>query len=164
MLWLRYVSTWIVQLMGRKFFDQSKIFKDALARTIGFRSDACGTLSDIALAHALVNEACFVICPCCYRSNPYLQIPVTWVERDKQPQAHLKVEDWLRVDKTSLDALKHVAETQGNIPLANVAIHSICSLRVESFLSRSRRPYKVTIKTFPIAFSTRNFCLVGVHT
>ena len=35
---------------------------------------ACGALSDVALGHAAREGAGFVICPCCFRSNPQLRV------------------------------------------------------------------------------------------
>ena len=37
---------------------------------------ACGVLSDVALGHASCFLASFVICPCCFCSNPNLLVSV----------------------------------------------------------------------------------------
>lgn len=41
---------------------------------------ACGHLSDVALGHAVQNEADFCIVPCCFSSNPHLRVFDTPVE------------------------------------------------------------------------------------
>jgi SAM-dependent methyltransferase len=119
---------------------------------------ACGTLSDVALGHAAVHEACFVVSPCCFQSNPNLLVPLS-------PKLGLinriSVEDWLSVDTNDYSALKLLAEVQGDTVLASEAMHTICALRLAAFMQRTTKPVQVSIQTFPIAFSGRNFCLVG---
>jgi Methyltransferase domain len=127
---------------------------------------ACGTLSDVALEQAVAHEAGFVICPCCFRSNPHLQIPPR--SENDQP---ISVEKWLGIHDDSHDdwsALTSLAEVQGDIQLSQRAIHTICALRAAAFNHHSstgtnkKRPnVHADIKTFPMAYSTRNFCLVG---
>lgn len=117
----------------------------------------CGHLSDIALAHALQNKAGFVIVPCCFNSNPYLKIPV---KKDHQP-----VPEWLNIPENDWAELKLLAEIQGDITLANRAIATICAIRADAcpqtMASPSSSSSLVSIKRFPIEFSTRNTVLVG---
>jgi 2-polyprenyl-3-methyl-5-hydroxy-6-metoxy-1,4-benzoquinol methylase len=122
---------------------------------------ACGALTDVALGHAISNAACFVICPCCFRSNPTLQ--VTLPSAGPSGIDRIRVEEWLGVDPIDYDVLKLLAEVQGDIALANQAIHTICALRASALAIRSERQVNVAIRTFPMAFSSRNFCLVGSY-
>jgi Methyltransferase domain len=119
---------------------------------------ACGALSDVALGHAAVHEACFVVSPCCFQSNPRLLVPLspTFGSMDR-----IRVEEWLSVDANDYNALKILAEVQGDTALASEAMHTICALRSAAFIRRATKPVQVSIRTFPIAFSGRNFCLVG---
>lgn len=59
---------------------------------------ACGTLSDVALSHAANHGASFVVCPCCFRSNPHLCVPVQ--------REFLSANEWLGVDADYFDAIK----------------------------------------------------------
>lgn len=111
---------------------------------------ACGHLSDVALAHAVQHEAGFVICPCCFLSNPTLNIPGTGE----------KVEDFLDIPSSEWWALKYLAEVQGDAKLSSEAIHTICAVRADA-VSRKSSNCLVDIKSFPIQYSTRNICLVG---
>lgn len=122
---------------------------------------ACGALTDVALGHAIVNSACFVICPCCFRSNPQLQVNLQSTEGTGIDC--VRVDDWLGVDPIDYDALKLLAEVQGDMALANQAIHSICALRASALKRSSNNLVNVSIRTFPVAFSSRNFCLVGSY-
>jgi len=118
---------------------------------------ACGALTDVAMGHATDNGAAFVICPCCFKSNPLLKVSsYKGGQRRRMP-----VDQWLAVDPSRYDLLKLTAEVQGDISLANEAIHSICALRAAAIEARSESCLKVSIKSFPVAFSSRNFCLVG---
>jgi len=126
---------------------------------------ACGVLSDVALGHATCQGAGFVVCPCCFRSNPHLRVSMP---SDMSGQTKLVTpEEWLNVDPTQYDALKQLAELQGDIKLAGEGMHSVCGLRamaVESLWHNPEIPKSnidISIKTFPIGFSTRNICLVG---
>jgi hypothetical protein len=114
---------------------------------------ACGALTDIALSHAVENKAAFVICPCCFQSNSHLLI-----------QRETPIEDWLGVAQKDYSALKLLAEVQGNQPLASQSTHAICALRAAAVERHSLGSIRSTVKTFPIAFSTRNFALVGTLT
>ena len=111
---------------------------------------ACGHLSDVALAHAIQHEAGFVICPCCFLSNPTLSIPGTGE----------KVEDFLDIPSSEWWALKYLAEVQGDATLSSEAIHTICAVRADA-VSRKSPNCLIDIKSFPIQYSTRNICLVG---
>jgi SAM-dependent methyltransferase len=119
---------------------------------------AYGALSDVALGHAVLNQASFVICPCCFRSNPQLRVPSGYANNTRQL---VSVDDWLSVSFTEYDALKVLAEVTGDIHLASRAMHTICALRLAAAERHSVTPMDVAIKTFPIGFSTRNYCLVG---
>jgi 2-polyprenyl-3-methyl-5-hydroxy-6-metoxy-1,4-benzoquinol methylase len=77
---------------------------------------ACGALTDVALGHAVTNQAAFVICPCCFASNPHLRLP--------NGQA---VEEWLGVPAVDFSTVKRLAEIQSDQNLASRAIYTICS-------------------------------------
>jgi len=109
---------------------------------------ACGHLSDVALGHAVHHKAGFVICPCCFSSNPELRV-----------RGEL-VEDFLSISSTQWTALKYLAEVQGDTSLASRAIHTVCAVRAEA-VSR-KYDCTVQIKSFPIQYSTRNAVLVGL--
>jgi len=111
---------------------------------------ACGHLSDVALAHAVQRGAGFVICPCCFRSNPHLRIPIT----------RNVVEDWLGVPSQDWNALKLLAEVQGDVLLQSQAMATICAIRANAASLKSG--VHVSIKSFPIQYSTRNICIVGM--
>jgi 2-polyprenyl-3-methyl-5-hydroxy-6-metoxy-1,4-benzoquinol methylase len=110
---------------------------------------ACGHLSDIALGHAVHHRAAFVICPCCFASNPHLRIPVSGEA----------VEDFLGISSCEWKALKSIAEVQGDSKLSSRAMHTICAIRAEALGQKTGLSIKV--KSFPIQYSTRNICLVG---
>ena len=83
----------------------------------------------------------------------------------------VSADDFLEVDAESYTSLKQLAELQGDIELASKAMHTIIALRaaaVDRLWSSSKRGSQekiyTSIKTFPIGFSTRNFCLVGKYT
>lgn len=120
---------------------------------------ACGALTDVAMGHAVVNRACFVICPCCFRSNPLLRVGLPTIDRSGCNR--VGVDEWLGVDPSDYDALKLLAEVQGDMALANQAIHTICALQAAALQRTCRSNVEVSIRTFPVAFSSRNFCLVG---
>ena len=76
----------------------------------------------------------------------------------------------------TLDALLRAAEIQGDGATSEAAIHSLSALRASAATARWRDAWEreaanaggasissldVRIRTFPIGFSTRNFCLVG---
>jgi hypothetical protein len=119
-----------------------------------------------ALGHAVSQGAGFVICPCCFRSNPHLRVP--YLNDDKAVQL-VTAEEFLGVDTDLYSSLGQLAELQGDIKLASKAMHTINALRAAAVdrLWRSKRgsqeKIKTSIKTFPIGFSTRNFCLVGKY-
>mmetsp|Transcript_46459 Transcript_46459/g.98545 ORF Transcript_46459/g.98545 Transcript_46459/m.98545 type:complete len:815 (+) Transcript_46459:84-2528(+) len=124
---------------------------------------ACGALTDVALGHAVCQGAGFVICPCCFQSNPHLRVSIPTDEgRELVMSSH-----WLDVDSSLYEHLKQLAELQGDYQMAGKAMHTICGLRlkaVDRLWHSSRWPsaeLDIAIKTFPIGFSTRNFCLVG---
>ena len=122
---------------------------------------ACGTLSDIALGHAVSHGAGFVICPCCFLSNSHLRVPTA------KGNPLITAEEWLQVEPKHYEPLKQVAELQGDMNLASTGMHSICAMRAASvsrLWKNARWPdstISTTIKSFPIGFSTRNLCLVG---
>ncbi|KAL9184313.1 hypothetical protein ACHAXT_002399 [Thalassiosira profunda] len=126
---------------------------------------ACGVLSDVALGHAACQGAGFVICPCCFRSNPHLRVSLP-ADADGGVEL-VTAEEWLDVDPAQYGHLKQLAELQGDINLAGEAMHTICGLRaaaVDRLWRNSKWPtadLDVSIKTFSVGFSTRNFCLVG---
>jgi len=125
---------------------------------------ACGALSDVALGYASLNEAAFVITPCCFRSNPHLLV-LSSNHKMVLPSI------WQGVDSRDIEVLKQVAELQGDINTARLAMHSICAIRakaaqrhhilVRQGKSNPALDLKVRIKEFPMKFSTRNLCLVG---
>ena len=123
---------------------------------------ACGVLTDVALGHAVSQQAAFVICPCCFLSNSQLLVPTVARQGDKVlTQDRLAAKEWLDVDSEAYEKIKGLAEIQGDLKLANRAIHTLCALRLTAVQSRASVPMNVSIRTFPVAFSTRNFCLVG---
>jgi 2-polyprenyl-3-methyl-5-hydroxy-6-metoxy-1,4-benzoquinol methylase len=111
---------------------------------------ACGHLSDVALAHAVQQKAGIVICPCCFLSNPNLRIP----------GSQETVEHFLQIPKADWWAMKYLAEIQGDFFLSNQAIHTLCAVRADA-ISQLHTECTVTLKSFPIQYSTRNLCLVG---
>lgn len=120
---------------------------------------ACGGLSDVAIGHAVSNGAAFVVCPCCFRSNPHLRVAIP------DTQQLVSVSNWLQTDTEDVEALQQLAELQGDLQMTSKAIHSICGLRAaaaQHFYGHwSDAHLAVQLKTFPVSFSTRNFCIVG---
>jgi len=133
--------------------DASAKFWDEHAVDIVVALHACGHLSDVALANAVHHRAGFVICPCCFSSNPRLLIPGT-------APGGGRVEDYLGIPSADWSALKLVAEVQGDTALASSAIHAICSVRAAAVSSKMPTA-AVRIKSFPIQYSTRNICLIA---
>lgn len=127
---------------------------------------ACGALSDVALGHATAEGAAFVVCPCCYRSNPQLRVRIpAYVNGDEEGSARScerlgTVADWLDTNSDDLEVLQRAAEIQGDTGTSASAMHSICSLRAAA-AARRRKSVSVEIRTFPIGFSTRNLCIIG---
>eukprot|EP00986_Skeletonema_menzelii_P008728 scaffold3792_cov160-Skeletonema_menzelii.AAC.5 len=127
---------------------------------------ACGALSDVALGHAVSQGAGFVICPCCFRSNPHLRVSIPKGNSDVEL---VTAEEFLDVDPDQYTSLKQLAELQGDIKLASKAMHTINALRASAvnrlWQSKKGSPERIStsVKTFPIGFSTRNFCLVGKY-
>ena len=125
---------------------------------------ACGSLSDVALGHAVNHGAGFVICPCCFRSNPHLRVPV---QHDGSIRQFQSPHEWLYVDANDLDTIKRISEIQGDDQLASEGMHTLCAIRAEAVRRRSEKradngkDLEVSVKTFPVSYSTRNFCLVG---
>jgi len=68
---------------------------------------ACGVLSDVALGHATCQGVGFVICPCCFKSNPHLKVSIP----TEEPSATKLVtaEEFLGVDPSEYEHLKHLA-------------------------------------------------------
>ena len=122
---------------------------------------ACGTLTDVALGHAVNQQAAFVICPCCFLSNPQLIVPTIIRRGDEVKKDGIAVREWLDIDSGPYEKIKGLAEKQGDLKLANRAIHTLCALRLTAVQTHASIPMDVSIRTFPVAFSTRNFCLVG---
>lgn len=112
---------------------------------------ACGHLSDIALAHAVQRKAGFVICPCCFCSNPQLTIP----------GSGQRVSEWVGLPETDWSALKLLAEIQGDIPLASKAIATVCGIRADAARKKLPKGRWVQVRSFPIQYSTRNTVIVG---
>lgn len=108
---------------------------------------ACGHLSDVALGHAIHHKAGFVICPCCFSSNPQLRV------------GGATVEEFLNISSTDWSALKYLAEVQGDSSLASKATHAVCAVRAEA--TAAKFDCSIQIKSFPIQYSTRNTVLVG---
>ena len=161
-------------MRARRSGIENVMFDNRDATTIDFTSGvdvvvalhACGVLSDVALGHAVCQGAGFVICPCCFKSNPHLQVSMPSSADANNPSKLVSVDQWLDVDLAQYENLKHLAELQGDISLASKAMHAICGLRAMAVNRqwRSKRPGElldISIKSYPIGFSTRNLCLVG---
>ena len=119
---------------------------------------ACGTLSDVALAFALSHSASFIIVPCCFRSNSHLSVNIQ--QGDSQIQSFSPYK-WLGISSEQLKLLNLIAESQGGHAVhASKGVHTICSLRANA-VKQYQRAFSIRLKTFPVAFSTRNFCIVG---
>jgi 2-polyprenyl-3-methyl-5-hydroxy-6-metoxy-1,4-benzoquinol methylase len=125
---------------------------------------ACGALSDVALGHAVSNEASFVITPCCFLSNPFLRVALP-SQSEREEKILMRSYEWLGLEENSMVALSKAAEVQGDIKVAGEAIHTLCALRamaVKRYWSGTNSDrLDIRIKTFPIEFSTRNYCIVG---
>eukprot|EP00978_Attheya_sp_CCMP212_P048913 scaffold593182_cov63-Attheya_sp.AAC.1 len=139
---------------------------------------ACGALSDVALGHAVTSGASFAICPCCFRSNPQLRVkvPTTTTPSSLTPNNSNRlatVAEWLNVagkeEEQQFETLKSLAEVQGDMDTAAEAIHSICALRADAVMRHhpetndyeAKNKIQVELKTFPVSYSTRNFCIIG---
>eukprot|EP00797_Seminavis_robusta_P006611 Sro1443_g273170.2 (675) ;mRNA; r:14864-16888 len=123
---------------------------------------ACGALTDVALGHAINHEASFVICPCCFCSNPSLRVPhQNRRNATQESKKLLPVDEWLNIDSRRFDLLKGLAELQSDITLSNQAVHTICGMRLAAAERNTAVPMKLSLRAFPVAFSTRNFCLIG---
>lgn len=116
---------------------------------------SCGVLTDVALGLTLRNQAGCLICPCCFQSNTHLRIPLA------APHTSISVHDWLNVSNSDYFALTKLAEVQGDLELSGRATHVICALRARAVEQRHRAKISIAVKSFPLAFSTRNLCLVG---
>ena len=136
------------------------------ASTVAVKADivvalhACGALTDVSLGHAVANNASFVICPCCFRSNSHLRVPFL-SEGSAHESSFRSPESFLSVEKQDYSDLRLLAEVQGDTSLSSSAIHSICALRASAVEHWSDVKYNVSINTFPVALSTRNYCLIG---
>eukprot|EP00577_Skeletonema_sp_RCC1716_P010069 CAMPEP_0113387360 /NCGR_PEP_ID=MMETSP0013_2-20120614/8493_1 /TAXON_ID=2843 ORGANISM="Skeletonema costatum, Strain 1716" /NCGR_SAMPLE_ID=MMETSP0013_2 /ASSEMBLY_ACC=CAM_ASM_000158 /LENGTH=854 /DNA_ID=CAMNT_0000270247 /DNA_START=112 /DNA_END=2676 /DNA_ORIENTATION=+ /assembly_acc=CAM_ASM_000158 len=130
---------------------------------------ACGVLSDVALGHAVSQGAGFVICPCCFRSNPHLRVSIPKEDNGNLDVELVTAEEFLDVDPDQYTSLKQLAELQGDIKLASKAMHTVNALRASAVdrlwqsKKGSQERINTSVKTFPIGFSTRNFCLVGKY-
>ena len=120
---------------------------------------ACGGLSDVALGHAVANQASFVITPCCFRSNRHLKV----LQRtcDHKDFQLVKPSQFLGIAEEDMISLASSAELQGDMEISGKAIHTLCAVRAKAVQNQHGKLADVSIKTFPIRFSTRNFCLVG---
>jgi hypothetical protein len=64
--------------------------------------------------------------------------------------------------------LKLLAEVQGDIPLASEAIAMVCAVRAEAvtkhlMMRNNHEPVpNISIRSFPIQYSTRNTVLMGM--
>jgi 2-polyprenyl-3-methyl-5-hydroxy-6-metoxy-1,4-benzoquinol methylase len=136
--------------------DASSSDVDHIEADVVVALHACGHLSDVALAQAVHRRAGFVIVPCCFNSNPNLRIP----------KSGRSVPDWLDLPPDDWSALKLLAEVQGDIPLASEAIAMVCAVRAEAVtkhLMQDREPVpNISIRSFPIQYSTRNTVLIGM--
>lgn len=126
---------------------------------------ACGALSDVALGHACVNQASFVITPCCFRSNSFLRVSIPCSKNDLVQQELVSPSQWLGMEEEDMVALTLAAEIQGDRTVAGEAIHTLCALRAKAVKRNAKdfglRNIDIQVKTFPIGFSTRNYCIVG---
>lgn len=120
---------------------------------------ACGGLSDVALGHAVANQASFVITPCCFRSNPHLK--VLQQASDEDDFQLVKPSQFLGLTDEDMILLASSAELQGDMEISGKAIHTLCAVRAKAVKKQHSTLASVNIKTFPIRYSTRNFCLVG---
>jgi SAM-dependent methyltransferase len=120
---------------------------------------ACGGLSDVALGHAIANQASFVITPCCFRSNPHLK--VLQQKRDEDDFQLVTPSQFLGLTDEDMILLASSAELQGDMEISGKAIHTLCAVRAKAVKKQHSTLANVNIKTFPIQYSTRNFCLVG---
>lgn len=137
---------------------------------------ACGALSDVAIAQAVRHGAGFVVCPCCYGANGQLRVPVGVLGEGAEgagvgEPAALPAAQWLGVAAESHAALLHAAELQGDHIVSAEAAHAVCALRAEAAVrlwdasaeeGSGALRLGVRIVQFPVAFSTRNHCLVGI--
>ena len=111
----------------------------------------------------------FVICPCCFRSNPHLRVSIPKEDNGNLDVELVTAEEFLDVDPDQYTSLKQLAELQGDIKLASKAMHTVNALRASAVdrlwqsKKRSQERISTSVKTFPIGFSTRNFCLVGKY-
>ena len=131
---------------------------------------ACGTLTDIALHYASHHRAAFVICSCCYMSNSHLPL-ISAGGKTIQTAT-----DWLisantttTISTKDYQTLLKSAEIQGDYQTSHLATHSICSIRASAVnyywyqtQKEQQHDLSIAIKTMPIQYSTRNFCLVGL--
>eukprot|EP00984_Skeletonema_dohrnii_P007429 scaffold2697_cov95-Skeletonema_dohrnii-CCMP3373.AAC.3 len=93
---------------------------------------ACGALSDVALGHAVSQGAGFVICPCCFRSNPHLRVSIPKEDNGNLDVELVTAEEFLDVDPDQYTSLKQLAELQGDIKLASKAMHTVNALRASA--------------------------------
>lgn len=130
-------------MMGRKIANRSSIdnvrfdIGDAAAVDLSGSVDlvvslhGCGVLTDVAIGHAISSGAAFVVCPCCFRSNPSLQVTAPFVEAAAHQQRNAKrnqllsASEWLKMDSNDHEKLKRLAEIQGDINLSSKAIHTM---------------------------------------
>lgn len=125
---------------------------------------ACGALTDVALGHAVTNAAGFVITPCCFRSNDFLNISLK--KSDNDDIQIYRPHEWLNMEEEKLFSLTSAAELQGDVKNSGDAIHTLSSLRAEAVRRHLHgtlhdSTLDISLKTFPISFSTRNYCIVG---
>ncbi|EEC43060.1 predicted protein [Phaeodactylum tricornutum CCAP 1055/1] len=125
---------------------------------------ACGGLTDVALSHARSRQIPFVICPCCYRSNAHLQVQAS--SSSSSSTSSVNISRWLDVAPTTgadeYTILTRLAETQHDLVLSRRATHVVGRLRAAA-TERDIPNIQVSLWTFPVAFSTRNLCLVGKY-
>ena len=132
---------------------------------------ACGALSDVALAQAVNSGAGFVVAPCCYKANGSLRVPVCGpcAPAANPEEERAAPSAWLGLGASEHGGLLKAAELQGDAATAALASRTVAALRAEAAQRHWRQRWgdtgggiDVFIREFPLAYSARNLCLVGV--